>query len=71
MLKRLTDPVVNNLGVKQGGKDPENFSHCCGETLVVVVVVDVQELGTTQPPIKCDAGCSIMIWIARSNALNC
>lgn len=49
--------VVNKLGVKRGGKDPGNFSRHCGKTLVVVVVVDVQELGTTQPPIK---GCSIM-----------
>ena len=60
-LKRLADMVVNNLGVKRGGKDPGNFSRRCGETLVVVVVVDVQELGTTQPPIKCDAGCSIIL----------
>ena len=52
-LKRLADTVVNNLGVKRGGKDPGIFSRRCGETLVVVVVIDVQELGTTQPPIKC------------------
>ena len=56
MLKGLADMVVNNLGVKRGGKDPGIFSRRCGETFVVVVV---QELGTTQPPIKYDAGCSI------------
>ena len=59
-LKRLADTVVNNMGMKRGGKNPGIFSRRCGETLVVVVVVDVQELGTTQPPIKCDTGCSIM-----------
>jgi hypothetical protein len=41
-LKRLADTVVNNLGVKRGGKDPGIFSRRCGETLVVVVVVDVR-----------------------------
>lgn len=52
-LQRLADAVVNKLRVKRGGKDPGIFSRRYGETLVVAVVVDVQELGTTQPPIKC------------------
>ena len=49
-LQRLADMVVNKLDVKQGGKDPGIISRHCRETLVVV---DVQELGTTRPLITC------------------